>query len=283
MGPESKPLPFVIDGKPYYTLSSYEPLSFEVFVPQVTEEDVSLALEEMVRAIGGSPENLNDIQWLQAHFQGAHDLEQLRGVIRSQLNVDNNLEVRNAIISKTLDALSTRLSQEPLPQEVEAARTKVKNMALTHLQERGATMSEDMEKGIDTLVDQQAVQVATQEAALLAYAVKHEMSVEPDELPNLLEMDEDTYQELVENASPGELDELTTQALRSKALNTIVREAHISWHYESDREAHERIAQLRHVRDLSQYGTDDPARADGSAPNDAPDAPEPDNSHFKLV
>ena len=48
MANSSKPLPLMADGKPYYTLSSYDPVSVEVLVPLVTDDDIDAAIGDSI-------------------------------------------------------------------------------------------------------------------------------------------------------------------------------------------------------------------------------------------
>jgi hypothetical protein len=263
---DTRPLPFTVDGRPYYTLSSYDPVRIEVYVPKVTDEDVSYALDGMVRDLGGTVADLDDPQWLQAHFHGARDLGQLRSAVRSQVSASNNLAVRDQVISQTLAALAARLVQRVPADAVERTREQIRAQADARLRERGRSLDEH-EGGsspLSDLIDEEALAATEQAAALEALATKRALEVADDELPDLLGADPESARRVVERArEAGTLDDVRRLAVRNKACRLAVSEASVEWHRESDREAAERVAQMRAARaaHAPQGGPDNPAGA----------------------
>lgn len=241
----------MVDGRPYYTLSSYDPVRIEVYVPQVTDEDVSYALDSMVASLGGTASDLDDPQWLQAHFHGARDLAQLRSAVRSQVSASNNLAVRDQVISQTLAALAARLVQRVPDADVERTREQIRSQADARLRDQGRSLEEHEGElsPLAGLIDEEALSATEQAAALDALATKRALEVEDDELPDLLGADPEEARRLVGQArEAGTLDEVRRLALRNKACRLAVSEASVEWHRESGREAAERVAQMRAAR-----------------------------------
>ena len=270
----------MVDGRPYYTLSSYDPVQIEIYIPQVTDEDVNLALETMVERIGGTLRDLDDPQWLQAHFRGAHDLDQLRSVVRSQVSAANNLAIKDELISQSLAALARRLVQRVPDEAVEATRKQIRDQAEEQLKRQGHSLDEHA--GSDTpladLMEAEALAAAEQEAALEAFVNKRRIEVGDDELPGLLGSDEESAKNVVESArKAGKLDELRAYAVKNKACQQVVSEARITWHHETDHEAAERAAQMRAARSARTPHAPNPETDEGNG------AGGPGKPNFKLV
>ena len=235
-----KPDPLIIGGKAHYTLTSYEPVSVEVEVHNVSEEDVDLALVATIMQAGGSPDDLfNDI-WVHKTFPEVLDGNELRAVIREQVLALSAQMAEEQKAAKCADALAQRLVQRVPQGEVARVRSSVAQAFAMSLKQDGLTESEFLQQSgmrhadIELMLDQQAQSAAEREAAVSAWAEYHKLQVSDDELTELLGVpDEQKAEMLGEARRVGQLEHLREAAIQSKAMGMIMSECHCTYVHES--------------------------------------------------
>jgi FKBP-type peptidyl-prolyl cis-trans isomerase (trigger factor) len=253
-----KPLPLMLGGKAYYTLSRTDPVVIEVVVPQVTEEEVDLALQDIASQAGA--QDLNDPAWLQTHF-GAKTFAEVRDHLRAQMTDANYSLLEHQRAVACASALAERLGQAIPPaflqevrQQVEAnfvAQMRAGNRDLdSMLGQMGATR--DM---LSKTFDQQALSIAQQDVALATFARDRGLDVAEEDYPRLLKMPASQVIELVKQAkATGQESQIRESALRNRALEVLVAECVCHYRHESDEEAAERVERLKQQRERTGEG-----------------------------
>ena len=135
-----KPEPLVIDGRPYYTLTSYEPVTVEVDVHDITEEDVEQAMAFAIAQNGGGPDRLNDDAWIRDKFEGMHGAAELKSTIRSEMEAANQEMMEGQVAVACASELAKRLVQRVTAEQVAAIRQDIEQSFEATLAEQGATI-----------------------------------------------------------------------------------------------------------------------------------------------
>ena len=246
-----KPQPLMVDGKPHYTLTSYDPVEIEVYVPSATDDDVEMMLDTLLRSAGAGREVLSDANWLKQHF-GTDDLDDIREAVRVQV-VDGSYEsVERQRQTLCAEALAERLGQSVPPAQLAEVRRSIESSLRAQIQASGMRLDDFLAQmgttqvGLDSTLDEQAHSVAEQDAALGAFAQARKLTVEEGDYPRLLHMPASQCQALVEQAKAiGQEEQIRDSALHNHALEVVVAECVTHYHYETPEEARERAAQMR--------------------------------------
>lgn len=298
-----KPQPLVMGGKAYYTLSSYDPVSVEVHVTSVTDDDVSLILGDIARQAGVPVEKLSDDAWVRENIPGVSGADDLRSRVRAEIQQANAEAAEDEKTRRCLEALAERLGQSVPPEQVRQLQQALVGQLEAGLAARGRTLewyAAQMGGSRAMLEDafaQEAQEMAEQEAALDAYAREKKLSVDDSEYPELLGLDAKSAQKLMDQAkAQGHAAELRDGALRVKAQRAVVGEASCTYVQETPAEAAQRLEQLRSraaaPSPLAGAGASTAAPspiigADGShqgkAPTQAPSRGDDKEQGFRLV
>lgn len=248
-----KPQPFMVDGKPHYTLSSYDPVEIEVYVPSATDEDVEMMLDSMLQSANVGREVLKDPAWLKAHF-GTDDLKDIREAVRTEV-VDATYESlgrqRQTLCAQ---ALADRLNQSVPDRELAEVRRQLEASFRAQIQASGMKVDDFLAQmgtsqvGLESSLDQQAHEIAEQDAALGAFAQARKLTVEEGDYPRLLRMPASQCRALVDQAKAiGQEEQIRDSALHNRALEIVVAESVAHYHYETPEEARDRVAQMKEM------------------------------------
>lgn len=250
----AKPQPFMVDGKAYYTLSSYDPVSITVNVPYTTDEDVDYTLDAAVAQAGGTAQSLQDPAWISAHFGGVGDVGQLRAAIRNQVDAINREVAEESKPTRCAEALAGRLNQSVPERDVEQVREGLEQAFVIRLSQEGLTLDQFLARtggrrqDVDEMFSEQARELAEQQAAIDAYATKLKIQASDEEMPGLLGIDQQQFDSLAAEArTRGGYEELKDAATRNKAISRVVAECRCTYHHETPDEAHARVTELQRM------------------------------------
>lgn len=246
-----KPQPLMVGDKAYYTLTSYDPVEIEVYVPSTTDDDVEMALDALLRSAGAGREVLKDADWLRAHF-GTDDLGQIREGVRAQATDTAYDTLERQRQTECAEELANRLAQSIPPAHLAEVRRQLEASFRAQVQASGMRLDDFLAQmgtsqvGLDSSLDEQALSIAEQDAALGAFAQARKLTVEEGDYPRLLRMPASQCQILVEQAKAiGQEDQIRDSALHNRALEIVVAESITHYHYETLEEARERVAQMK--------------------------------------
>ena len=255
--PIEKPLPLMVGNKPYYSLTSYDPLEITVEVPHLTDEDVAMALQMTIAQLGGTMTSLDDPAWVAERFDGLTTRAQVEEVIRRQVIAMNEQMAEEQKLSRCVEALSARLGQSIPPQFLEEARQAVKAHFTESLQAEGMTPADFMARTgttqlqLEAMFDRQARQMAEGDAALSAFAHQRKLKVDDHELAHLLGLPPEHADEIIAQVrAAGQFDEMREAALRAKAAQIAVAECSCTYEHESPEKARMRVAQYRQMQQM---------------------------------
>ena len=250
-----KPEPLVIGGKAHYTLTSYGPVSVEVEVPNVSEEDVDLALAATVAQAGGTPEDLYNDIWVHKTFPEVLDGNELRAVIREQMLAMQAQITEEQKAAKCADALAQRLVQRVPQGEVAPVRSSITQAFAMSLKQDGLTESEFLQQtgmrhaDVELMFDQQAQATAEREAAIGAWAEYHKLQVTEDELAELLGIPEDQRAEMLNQARRvGQIEHLRDAAVQNKAMGMILSECNCTYVHEPSNQQQDKGSGHPHLK-----------------------------------
>ena len=223
-----KPEPLVIDGRPHYTLTSYDPVTVEVNVHDLTEEDVEQAMAFSIAQKGGGPERMNDDAWICYKFEGVHGAAELRNTIRNELETANQEMVENQLAAACASELAKRLEQQVIADQIAHFRRDIEQTFEATLAEQGVTLDLVLAQTgasraeVDAMFDEQARQTAAQEAAVSAWARKMGITVSDDEL-----------EQMMGGPAPADQKEsLRDMAINSKAMRRIMDECSVTYNHD---------------------------------------------------
>lgn len=249
-----KPQPFFVDGKAYYTLSSYDPVSITVNVPYTTDADIEYALNAAVAQAGGTAQSLADPSWIRAHFDGVDNVEQLRAAIRSEVDAVNRQVAEESKPARCAEELARRLNQAVPPKDVEDVRAGLEQAFEIRLSQQGVTLDQFLAQtggrrsDVDDMFAEQARELAEQQAAIDAYATKLKIQATDDELPRLLGLGGDQWNQIAAEArAAGRYGDLRDAATRNKAIEQVVSTCHCTYHHETPAEANARVSELQRL------------------------------------
>lgn len=283
-----KPAPLMIDGKAYYTLTSYDPAEITINMPLVTDDDVELALEALLSEGGYELSDLDDPQFISQNFEGCSTKDELLAAFRRHMQEANQQAAEEEKPTLVAEDLAQRLAQSIPEDQIARVRLGLEAQLRDQIEQQGLTWSQFLrqsggELAVEHMINEQASRVAEQDAALAAYAQHEHLTVERNEIPHLLGVPLEHAQEFLDQIeASGHTDDFREGALRAKAASVAVAKSSYSYRYETPEEAADRIKRYRELRsqlsqESDQGGAEKPASA-GKAPHDPSDG-----SHLKLV
>lgn len=224
-----KPDPLIIDGRPRYTLTSYDPVSVEVRVSTVTEHDVDNAMQLAIIQEGGGPERLNDDAWIREKFDGVHGAAQLREMVRRELEALNVRMTEQQKVMACVNALAERLVQRVPDEAVAQSRQIVEQAFHMTLEEQGMDVDAFMRQSgmtssdVDAMLDERAQMYAEQDAVVSAWADARGVEVGDAEVSQLLGIPNDPSAPNFERARAA--------ARQMKATEMIVAECECTYQH----------------------------------------------------
>jgi hypothetical protein len=241
-----KPQPSMVDGKPRYTLSSYEPVEITLVHFHATPQDVEDALEDVLEQKGGTTKDLADAAWLQENF-GVESEAELREMIESLITETYEEDAEQQKPEMCLDMLVRRLEQSVAPADVERQRHSIMFGVETALKDNKLSMEQFLARSgmtreeFDRKLEGEATRAAEETAALGAFAAKRKIRVSRQEIPSLLDIpSKEAHAFMRRVAEQGRIDEMRGAALRAKAMNVLVAECVCNCHVETAEAARER-------------------------------------------
>ena len=247
-----KPAPLMVNGKAYYTLTSYEPVSIEVEVVRATDEDVEYAIETLLAQSGSTRADLRRPAWYTQHTEGVSNEQELREAIRAELEQLNAEYAEQQKAALAVQALTSRLRQAVPTDVVERIAEGLFYSFAQQLSMEGISPDDFAARTGTTLdevvatFDERARQIAEQEAALDAYARDKKITVSEEEFPVLLGIPEEQFAEVLKGVrAAGSYGEMRDAALHAKAAAQLVSESACTYRLESPEEAQARVRQVR--------------------------------------
>ncbi|MGN0077067.1 MAG: hypothetical protein ACI38Z_08855 [Parafannyhessea sp.] len=280
-----RPKPFLVDGKPFYTLSSYEPVSVTITIPYTTRQDVEFALELACQARGGTKEDLGDPAWVKRNFD-MDSVDELRLMMRSFVADSNAKAARNELPTLCVRELASRLEQSVTKAEVARARHNLRAEFLQRLRDDGHTLEELLERTaadeqeLSDMFDREAQATAEESAALDAFAQRRLVHVDYEELPSLLGVSTQEAQRIeAEAKAAGNYADLRATARRNKALRIVLDECQCTYRHETEAEAAAREDDMSYLEEGVDLIREAKAVA-REAEGERDDSPRP---HLRLV
>lgn len=224
-----KPEPLILDGRAHYTLTSYDPVSVEIEVPSVTEEDVNGALRLTIMQAGGGPERMHDDAWIREKFDGIHGIAELKTAVRKELQLYSEQMMEQQKMTACASALAQRLMQRVPLDHIARTREAVEAAFYQSLEQSGVNeamflaQSGMSHSDLQFVFDQQAKETAEQDAAISAWADNRKLQVTDDEvyqilgIPNLSDVDD--------------IEEARQAARKLKALSVVVAECSCTYRH----------------------------------------------------
>lgn len=267
-----KPEPMQVGDRYIYSLTSCDPVSVEVTKPRITDADVDDAVATVVRHLGGDPDEVDDA-WVAANADDVSTVEELKSVLREQLEEMSDEYLEREKAQLCLAELTRRLRQSVPRQVVDTYRETLQMQFEADLQQQGLTLDQffasthSNQQMIDAAFAEQAQQIAEESAALDAFASERKLTVSDDEFAEMLGISPGDAAELIsQTKAAGAYDELRQSALRGKATKVLVSECDCTVHIETEAEAVERINSFR-VADADPHGGVDAGAAQGDDPH----------------
>lgn len=226
-----RPEPEFRTGRLRYTLTTYDPVRIEVEVRKVSEKALDSALQFTIQKMGGGPESLKDEAWIRKTFPGVMNAEQLRYLLRQQINDASAKWTEQQKSTECAKALVKRLIEKVPPSSVWAARQSIVQSFEFGLKKEEMTKEEYLAQSgmtsdeLQKMFDEQAQQAAEQEAAIDAWADYRKVSMSNEEIPRYLPLPHaDKGLALREIMIAGRLEEARMSARRMKAIAMVVDE-----------------------------------------------------------
>ena len=292
-----KPEPLRLGDRFFYTLTSYDPVTIEIRVPRVIEDDVDLALEGLIaeRCQGRdaadvpTPATLTD-EWVAAEYPEIGTVDNLRLALRRQLEQMNAQASEESKGPRCAAELAKRLGQSVPEGEVARVRAQIQQSMAADLAREGMSVNDFMrsaglpEMSLNAMLDEQAQAAAEQDAALDAFAQERKLKVEDAELPQFLGAPSlDEAQRVIEDArSRGQLEYLRQVATRMKAMRILVAECSCGYVQETLEEAEQRTAEVRKLM-ANRPATLGANVVAGGKTDDTPTEDSGSKADFKLV
>lgn len=258
---KQKPQPLMLGDKAHYTLSSYDPVQVEVEVPFTTDEEVSMTVETILNQMGATTEDLANESWIQEHFEDVKTADELYAAARAQISEMNAQVAAQQKVGQAVAELTKRLQQAIPTMLLARYRQSVMMNFQQQLAAEGLTIEQFMahsgatQSDINRMLDEQAVRIAEQEAALDAYAREKKLSVDEEEFGTLLGIPSPEVENVIKQAKgAGQYEQLKDAALHAKAARVLVAECDCTYHHESEAQGKARFEQIKRLRE--QYERD---------------------------
>lgn len=147
--------------------------------------------------------------------------------------------------------LAKRLEQSVPAQLVQTASDSLIQGYQQYTQQQGLPLEAVLSgmgmspEDFQAMLANQAIELATQEAALDAFADEYAIVADESELPGVLEVSPTMAKQLIEDArAHNALDDLLRAAVRTKVRNILAAEAEVTYEYESAKDAEKRVEQM---------------------------------------
>lgn len=238
-----KPQALRLNGRPYYTLTSYAPVAVEAVVPYVSDDDVERVVIERARQLGGTRRSLFDPDWVRAHFPEAKE----RGVAdvyahaRAQLEEEAQGVAHDQAFTRASHELAKRLCQEVSPEDV---KSELRALLQRYPLSAGGSVEEQLRRSglswqdLAPALEDEAREVAECGAALDAYARELHLTVTEEDFARFLDVQPDQVDELVASAkNRGTYDTLYRLTLRNKAGQHLLDRSKCTYHHQTRQEA----------------------------------------------
>ncbi len=253
---KQKPQPLMLGDKAHYTLSSYDPVHVEVEVPYTNEEEVSMMVESVLAQMGATEEDLKDEDWIKEHFEDVNSVDELYAAARAQISEMNAQVAEQQKVGMAVAELTKRLQQAVPTMLLARYRQSVMMNFQQQLAAEGLTVEQFMansgatQSDINRMLDEQALRIAEQEAALDAYAREKKLSVMEDEIAQLLGFPEAEADNFIKQAKgAGQYEQLKDAALHAKAAQVLVAECSCTYHHESEEQGRARFEQIKQLHE----------------------------------
>lgn len=247
----NKPEPLFIEGHYHFTLSSYDPVQVTITVPHVSEREVEAELSGALRSRGHAGEDAPSDEWVAEHFEGIESLSALRDAIRSEQVRMNQAYSEFSKASLCATELAKRLEQSVPAQLVQMASDSLIQGYQQYTQQQGLPLEAVLSgmgmspEDFQAMLANQAIELATQEAALDAFADEYAIVADESELPGVLEVSPAMAKQIIEDArAHNALDDLLRVAVRTKVRNILAAEAEVTYEHESAEDAEKRVEQM---------------------------------------
>ena len=247
----NKPEPLFIEGHYHFTLSSYDPVQITITVPHVSEREVEAELNGALRSRGHAGEDAPSDEWVAEHFEGIESLSALRGAIRAEQEHMNQAYSEFSKASLCATELAKRLEQSVPAQLVQTASDSLIQGYQQYTQQQGLPLEAVLSgmgmspEEFQAMLANQAIELATQEAALDAFADEYAIVAGESELPGVLEVSPTMAKQIIEDArAHNALDDLLRVAVRTKVRNILAAEAEVTYEHESAEDAEKRVEQM---------------------------------------
>lgn len=247
----NKPEPLFIEGHYHFTLSSYDPVQITITVPHVSEREVEAELNGALRSRGHAGEGAPSDEWVAEHFEGIESLSALRDAIRAEQEHMNQAYSEFSKASLCATELAKRLEQSVPAQLVQTASDSLIQGYQQYTQQQGLPLEAALSgmgmspEDFQAMLANQAIELATQEAALDAFADEYAIAADESELPGVLEVSPAMAKQIIEDArAHNALDDLLRVAVRTKVRNILAAEAEVTYEHESAEDAEKRVEQM---------------------------------------
>lgn len=247
----NKPEPLFIEGHYHFTLSSYDPVRITITVPHVSEREVEAELNGALRSRGHAGEDAPSDEWVAEHFEGIESLSALRDAIRTEQEHMNQAYSEFSKASLCATELAKRLEQSVPAQLVQTASDSLIQGYQQYTQQQGLPLEAVLSgmgmspEEFQAMLANQAIELATQEAALDAFADEYAIVADESELPGVLEVSPTMAKQIIEDArAHNALDDLMRVAVRTKVRNILAAEAEVTYEHESAEDAEKRVEQM---------------------------------------
>lgn len=247
----NKPEPLFIEGHYHFTLSSYDPVQITITVPHVSEREVEAELNGALRSRGHAGEEAPSDKWVAEHFEGIESLSALRDAIRAEQERMNQAYSEFSKASLCATELAKRLEQSIPAQLVQTASDSLIQGYQQYTQQQGLPLEAVLSgmgmspEEFQAMLANQAIELATQEAALDAFADEYAIVADESELPGVLEVSPTMAKQIIEDArAHNALDDLLRVAIRTKVRNILAAEAEVTYEHESAEDAEKRVEQM---------------------------------------
>ena len=147
--------------------------------------------------------------------------------------------------------LAKRLEQSVPAQLVQTASDSLIQGYQQYTQQQGLPLEAVLSgmgmspEDFQAMLANQAIELATQEAALDAFADEYAIVADESELPSVLEVSPTMAKQIIEDArAHNALDDLLRAAVRTKVRNILAAEAEVTYEHESAKDAEKRVEQM---------------------------------------
>ncbi len=250
--------PLFINGRYHFTLSSFDPVKVTLRVPYLTDMELSMGLRSVLEEAGydcDQPEPPSDA-WIAGHMEGFKTYDEVVDAVERRQKEINQSFAEESKQTLCADALAERLEQDIPVGLVQRAYDSLLQGYEEQIAPTGLALSQALagmgigEDDFRTMLSNQALTLAKQEAALDAFAEEYAIYADETELPGILGITPAQANEFIKDARKhNDLDELLRHAVRCKALKIVESEAEVTYDHETPEEANDRMDAMMAMRE----------------------------------